>query len=526
MIAIRERLGDLALGNWYALLSAWAWVYLSWRFLYGSSLVVDLALGFVVAGSLLALFKPGTFLCYLFAALVIAGAGLLQILAYFEGDTDFLSGPRLLALLACGLSLWLIFGGPAARSDSSSVAQRRISWLVAAVCMLAIGLMNAQTLFVAEWTVLLLELMFIVVCALTQPDFFRRHKSFWTLFGVLTLLLLISNHLAARVDGAYARFDRVWHVLGHIAFAFAFYLWCLREKRVIELIVVVSGIALTIYTVLLLSAWFGQDAPYYHDWIHGVPLFGHIRHLGFYLCFLGVVAAFFVVHSTRELLPVSVLLCTLALTLLLWSGGRGAFIGVVLATMVTLWASQGRRRALWLLGCLAAALVISFVFRVEHPYLGWLSAVLRTERADAADALTSGRWAIWLQMLEPMRERLWFGWGGDGFRTVWQGRAGIIQPHNGIVQLQIEWGLIATIVLLGWIAWLYIDGWRQAIRTLRGSSPLQPGLVLGLSGATAYLFFSMTDGIFYYGLPGAYLAAFMGMLAAGVRCATYSGEVK
>src|SRR5690606_36120444 len=114
----------------------------------------------------------------------------------------------------------------------------------------------------------------------------------------------------------------------------------------------------------------------------------------------------------------------LALSILLWSGGRGALLSSLVGGALLLRMAPLRTHAQawrWLFIGLLLSFLLSALFHVEQSGVGWISALVRSDTAESLNALSSSRLHIWAYLFEFVGQRPVLGWGGEGFLAVWSG---------------------------------------------------------------------------------------------------------
>ena len=111
-------------------------------------------------------------------------------------------------------------------------------------------------------------------------------------------------------------------------------------------------------------------------------------------------------------------------------------------------------------------------------------------------------------------QRPWLGWGGEAFHAVTT--YNLDQAHNVIVQLLLEWGIVGTLVLGGPLFVLWVARLRRYRELLVPGNELN---VMGMGLVVALLALSLLDGVFYHGLPSAYLAFGYAAMCAQMRVA-------
>ncbi|WP_443191477.1 O-antigen ligase family protein [Pseudomonas indica] len=374
---------------------------------------------------------------------------------------------------------------------------------------------NSEALFEDQVNIALLEfLLLILALTIFKPGV--RAGLLLLFFCLGGISLGLSNILILKDGYGISGWGRMAQIAAHAGLGWGLYLWLREDKEGHRWCAAAVLFGVFSYALILSEAWMGMADPWSYDWFLSPPLYQHIRHLGYFLCVGLVVSAWAVISSTDGRYRIlSWLVYLLAGSMLLWSGGRGAFLasiggGVTLMGMSTPWRA-GRVWA-WLLIGMLLAFVLSALFAVEHPGLGWLSALVRSESADSLNRLSSSRLWIWTHLLDYILQRPWFGWGGDGFRLVWNfGK--ISQAHNGLIQLLLEWGVVGTLLIGIPLGWLLIEGGRAYLGARSGSLEKE-GIALGMGIVVSLLMLSMVDGVLYYGSPSAFLALGFALLVS------------
>lgn len=310
-----------------------------------------------------------------------------------------------------------------------------------------------------------------------------------------------------------ASWERAFGMVSSVLFFLAVIVFILNLSREFSAVLVALLVSIPVYAAFLVWQWSSLESPEQFDWMNGPPLFRHIRHAAYFLC-VGMVAAAWAWLSYRGRWRFSIWLAFwLAASMMLWSGSRGGFVAASVGALMLLIKFPLKDYFggwMGLLGAVIAALLVSALFPVDQSGIGWLSAVLRSDQAESANQLSSGRLGIWSYLLPYIGERPWFGWGGEGFLAVWEGFS-IRQAHNGVMQLLIEWGVIGAALVLIMISLLFFRGGLKYLRQGRAASDI---LGYGVAMLTALLVLSLSDGIFYYGMPITYLMIACACIAA------------
>jgi O-antigen ligase len=195
------------------------------------------------------------------------------------------------------------------------------------------------------------------------------------------------------------------------------------------------------------------------------------------------------------------LLAIINFSLIIWLGGRGAWLGVVCAMLflivvLLITKDTNAKNVFYVCSVVLISLLVSLPFNVFE----WNGAyrvvnlfnMLSTQTIDSS---TNSRLEQWSQAIELISDRFWFGYGLDSYKIV--GDYGFFQPHNFILQILIELGFVG-IMLIGFILTapiiknLYLTIKTKSINTLA---------IFFISILGAYVVQGLLDGIFYWPHP-------------------------
>lgn len=222
----------------------------------------------------------------------------------------------------------------------------------------------------------------------------------------------------------------------------------------------------------------------------------HFNHDHFFVLALG--AYFFSLSKSRIEGALWLLLCVALGYVLAWSGGRAAIGALLIFLAIAAWLNLFSRRAIavWVLALGVATLALIATGRADL-------LLLQFGRVGGETGeFTSNRLDIWAQSLAVWWDS-WattlFGLGPDAMRMAVRAKIGfppVVQPHNTIVQVLLEFGLFGLLLFL-WGSWLIA---RRVIVTLRtrsapGSLRVVAALLLALSP------YMLVDGILYHSIP-------------------------
>lgn len=287
-----------------------------------------------------------------------------------------------------------------------------------------------------------------------------------------------------------------------------------RGRATVVLAAACGGFLLV--AALIALQWLALDEPRRHDWIYQIAGVGHLRHLGFYAVGAALLAAPGLLHTARgrwqPLLAATAL--TLALALILWSGGRGSLVAVVCGLVaLTLW-MPGRLRRAWGLRlglCALGGVVLAVVFATEHPAMNLLrweaAAPLRWE---GQGDWSSSRFGLWQESLGYLEQRPWLGWGPDGYKFLPLSKL-VLQPHNAYLNAALSWGVPGLLLALAALLLLGARGLQLVRQEAAETRDVTRAAALALLGAL--LVYGLVDGVFYFSVPLLFTALACALLA-------------
>lgn len=265
------------------------------------------------------------------------------------------------------------------------------------------------------------------------------------------------------------------------------------------------GFALFCGLFLFLLAQVRDDPSF--NWNAGLPAFAQVRIVGHYAAPLaGLAAGLMALARTPLRWALAFAVATLACALALWTGSRGALIGVAAALAAgLLFAPPMRRVRAW--GGLVAGLALAWlaVSNLPAPAPNMGSARIVASTVQAKDR-TTGRAAFWPQVAKAVAERPVFG-HGEGQMLYVARVASLRHPHNVVLQVLLAWGVVglAAIAILAFYfarATLHLVG--------SGADELVPAFV----AMTALAVPSLIDGSLFHVLPVSIFAACAGMIGS------------
>lgn len=348
---------------------------------------------------------------------------------------------------------------------------------------------HTRTLFNGLASPLFFALATVTVFLATQ---FRIHvtRSSLLLYVLFSAWVIYVDARSGEFLPALAK-DSHWLILpiASLLFAQAFRAY----PRAFEFIQI--GAALCI--INLLATMFVM-AEWFDNW-HYPPIFGHIRHLGLSIGFLSLIL-FTKTASSTTIAAFFRIVRILGLALVFWSGTRASILAWLCCIAVFVLLDRTWLKTLLIDTTVAIALsqIPPPAFPVNQWTPGTVARTMEelTGSASSATAAGSMRLSLWQATLSALSDggNLWTGLGGNGFARL-QIVQGVqisarpqIHPHNAIVQLICDWGLIGLCLLIG----LFFKATLQpATLRLHGSNALALAsivylLVTGMFDATLF----------------------------------------
>lgn len=380
------------------------------------------------------------------------------------------------------------------------------SWACSlAVCAASVGLLAgvvaAAEPGVADYTaaivrILLLGASAVFLCLLVRPVAvaFDRRTVAWL---VLASLALLAALLSPRVLSSLARLE-LYYVIVVVGLAFGLALTRsvpATASFVLLAIVVVHAVFLTI-ALQFAHAAVGDPYP-----VHAPPFFLNVRHFG-YQGFFGAAAGIALAVAEKRLRTTATLLATAALFGIVVFGSRGALLAWLVCVAVA-FRLVPDRRTLSVVG--AIALAGSLLLAVVAERQDWFNTTSLFDRARtfAGDTLSvldmRTRIEIWQDSLPAIAHRPLLGYGPEGYQISRCCNPNVVQPHNSILQVLLEFGVLGLAAL----TWAAIASFAPAVRAITDSSRAarDPMRVMALAIIGGYGAFSLIDGLLYYPVP-------------------------
>ena len=238
--------------------------------------------------------------------------------------------------------------------------------------------------------------------------------------------------------------------------------------------------------------------PAAFDWRHFGLAVTNIRQIGSFATVGACVALGLAIGETRRPhFALWIAAASLFFALSFWSGTRGSLAAIVAAFLLGLALLPALRTAHAVVALMAATAIGGALSLLHSPPDGHfgMGRISQSLAQSGADALSSGRGAIWAGTLRTIRERPLFGHGESQFRLVVPEAMGNFNhPHNLILQIALNWGIVGALCFFLLAAWVW---WKCFERSRLDPARLAPAFLL----VNALLIYALWDGTFYYPYP-------------------------
>lgn len=271
------------------------------------------------------------------------------------------------------------------------------------------------------------------------------------------------------------------------------------------------GVLVLITQLLVLYLFF--DAPNIGEWGIHPPLGGHVRLMGMIAAVAVITnSIFLLVKATHALPKMAILIITspIYMAFLIWTGSRATLVFCLLCLTGLLitqcYFKKLQLKRLLLVACLFLLAIPLAEKTSILPWMGFHRMVEASQSnnptilstSEAVDTVTSGRLKIWQLSAQALERQYWFGYGPNGYFFLPERQEDFIHPHNIVIQVLIEWGLLGGSLLLFILAGLVFFVIKQlplAIRSGNVNYLIPAFIVLMLS------FNALTDGVFFVAEP-------------------------
>ncbi|HJP68809.1 MAG TPA: O-antigen ligase family protein [Sphingomicrobium sp.] len=316
----------------------------------------------------------------------------------------------------------------------------------------------------------------------------------------LLLALLIGTALASAIFAAPDRGGALlWTYLSMVHLMFGFTAaWRIAGASEIALSLVWPWITAGCCAyAIILAVYVMRPHPVGFDWEYFGLGVSNIRQVGFY-CEVGAMAAIgcsVLAQGTKTLIYAAA--ATSMFALACWSGSRGALLAAFVTLIsACLFVRRFRTFRAGLISIVSLVLGAGTSLLLPSPELVFgVPRMLSSIESPGLDDLTSGRFRMWEGAWHAFLQRPFLGYGEGQFgHVVPQVQAIYLQPHNLVLQLLFQWGLIGTVI----VGFLAILAARHIHSTGLADETRALPSILVLVGLSAYSFY---DGSLFHAYP-------------------------
>ncbi|WP_415775739.1 O-antigen ligase family protein [Shewanella oncorhynchi] len=287
------------------------------------------------------------------------------------------------------------------------------------------------------------------LCFVKDAEFIRLSRLTKVSLTILVVLAIVSAFFSKHPFWGMVEITNIGILI------IAFYLFALSinsMKRSILYFAVYAGVlffsVLTFAKYILFLFFSYADAQSFD--IHGlltgyvnVRFFNQLQVMVTPLLFLP-----FFVQGLAKFKRVSIVFVALHWAVLLQTEARGAMLSLILASVVLFFFVDANTRKQFIstmLQTMLFGICLWLVFIIIIPY--WLMDSVSFQIRTGS----SGRLDLWLYVLKSIPERLWLGFGPMSFTWAEGKPLPNAHPHNSVMQLLYEYGVISSIVCIAWV---------------------------------------------------------------------------
>lgn len=367
-------------------------------------------------------------------------------------------------------------------------------------------------------TMIIVQFLFIVVYMVLMrkgPSFstlYRNHKIegwlllCWGISGCLSLyfspyqedLMIEAGHL---LDN---RPIRQFSIFMQILFAFYLYDFLKRANVSGKWFLLSSVFSVAFMALLLVILWNAREHPDpipISYWMHDAPLGGSMRRAGWLItaAIAALLPFMFEIYKKRNL-EWKIYLCLYVVlwAFLFWTGGRGALLSVLCTVAIYFaiclyYSFREKGYWLWVIGGAFAGLILSQFFVVTNYNNSWF-IWWRMINYNDLDQYSAMRITLWAAVWDTIKEYPWLGVGIDGHRLMPNRENPMIHTHNVVLQFLLEWGVIGTTLLTGFMVKLLHNGFIKNCMNNKPDATAIASLLVIVS-LTGH---GMVDGIYFH----------------------------
>jgi O-antigen ligase len=398
--------------------------------------------------------------------------------------------------------------------------EKRLSWpstlLIGGICLIAlVGIVIAIRGGVVEYPSSVVRLLLACTSIVFVHQLFRPHAihfdrrvAFVMVFSAVAFLSTLAS------PGFFASLARLELYYSVVVFGLAIGL-ALRHCSPGIGTTILFSISVVHAGFLFIALQFAAAAVGNPDPVAAPPFFVNARHFA-HQGFFAASAAVAVALADKRFRTAGVLLTMAALFGIIMFGSRGALLAWILFVAAAAGLVPNRRTLVMVgLPSIVGALLLALVAEQQN----WLNTFSLLDRAisRAGNTLSAlyvqDRIEIWRDSLTAIAQRPILGFGAEGYQTSRCCNPNLVDPHNSILQILLEFGTLGLVSLVTASIAVFWPRVREIVfRTPRlERDPIEATTLAILAGFAG---FSLIDGLFYYPIPLVHLALVCAVLLA------------
>ena len=310
---------------------------------------------------------------------------------------------------------------------------------------------------------------------------------------------------------------RYAETLAHIAFFAVLYSFFRAFSLPYRLLFAAVLLSYALIVVHAFMTWHFSPDPGIHShrtWFSHFPFTGHARHAGYNMMVACIAGGALWMSSHEKLVSLAAFAIGLFLvgSCLIWLGGRGSMLSVVLALSIVGWTVRKRvaisASRVWLLIGIVVLALAAAELASQFGFNGLYNSFARSLAADDLNRLSSSRLAIWGDTLSKLNSHWLMGLGSQAYLFLPDKLARkTSMPHNMIVQFLVEWGIVGTLLFLTILVNYLRAGFAELLKVY-GAMVGKWYLLGSAIVVLALMLHGLTDGTFYHGKASFYMAMF------------------
>ncbi|MEZ9465214.1 O-antigen ligase family protein [Vibrio breoganii] len=213
------------------------------------------------------------------------------------------------------------------------------------------------------------------------------------------------------------------------------------------------SISISLYVVFLLIDFLLNSNAMQNYERDALPLITNRRYAGYIAMLNSIFLFFYLLNINDESKKHNIYYCSLLyivnFSFLTWLGGRGAvfsfLISIILIMLAFIYLKNIALKSIIFLFILS---VLSSIVSIPFSIFEWNGMhrfLIGFEDSASLDKFSSGRLSMWADTLVLIFQQPFLGYGADAYRFL--GPTGHYQPHNFVLQILLEFGLLGLLFL-------------------------------------------------------------------------------